>query len=85
MMNKMRGRNLAHPGCLVGVTAGLTLGIILASVMAMAYNTALNVVALTWLGITVSLGVIGWFVGHWLSPRFPALESDESSHSEQEE
>jgi len=77
MINKLRGRNLAHPGCLIGVTMGLTIGIILAGVMAIAYNVALNVVAFTWLGLTVGLGALGWVIGHWLSPRFPALESDE--------
>lgn len=81
MINKLRGHNLAHPGCLVGVTLGLTIGIILAGVMAVAYNVALNIDALTWLGLTVVLGALGWVVGHRLSPRFPALESDEQEES----
>jgi hypothetical protein len=41
MMKRLRGRNLAHPGCLVGVTAGLSLGIILAAVLAL-HNVSLN-------------------------------------------
>lgn len=85
MINKLRGHNLAHPGCLVGVTTGLTIGIILAGVMAVAYNVALNVDAFTWLGLTVVLGAIGWIIGHRLTPRFAALEGDESGLNEQEE
>jgi len=73
MMNKMRGRNLAHPGCLIGVTTGLIVGIILAGVMAM-NNISLNAILLTWLGLTVVLAVGGWITGSALSPRFPALE-----------
>lgn len=73
MMKRLRGRNLAHPGCLIGVTLGLTLGIILAAVLAVV-NVALNIVLLVWLGLTVGLAAIGWVVGSALSSRFPALE-----------
>ncbi len=76
MMKKLRGRNLAHPGCLIGVTAGLTFGIILAGVLAAAYNVALNTDLLVWLGLTVVLGGIGWITGSRLSSRFPALEEE---------
>src|SRR5438105_14876611 len=76
MMNNLRGRNLAHPGCLVGTTLGLTLGIVLAGILAAVYTVALNTVLLTWLGLTVGLGIIGWFVGDRLSSRFPALEEE---------
>ena len=41
MMNKLRGRNLAHPGCLIGVTTGMTLGIVLAGAKEMK-NTSLK-------------------------------------------
>lgn len=73
MMKRLRGRNLAHPGCLIGVTAGLTLGIILAGVLAL-HNVALNTLLLIWLGLTVGLGAIGWIVGTRLTSRFPAIE-----------
>src|SRR6266566_2196582 len=63
MMNKLRGRNLAHPGCFIGTTIGLTLGIVLAGILAAVYNVALNTVLLTWLGLTVGLGIIGWILG----------------------
>lgn len=73
MMNKMRGRNLAHPGCLIGTTTGLILGIVLGGVLAMA-NVSLTVDLLIWLGLTFVLGAIGWVSGSALSSRFPALE-----------
>jgi hypothetical protein len=76
MMKKLRGRNLAHPGCLIGITAGLILGIVLAGVLAAVYNVALGTVLLLWLGITIALGTAGWIVGDRLSSRFPALEEE---------
>jgi len=79
MMNKLRGRNLAHPGCLVGTTAGLTIGIILAGILASAFNVALNTDLLVWFGLTIVLGVIGWIVGDRLSSRFPALEEEDQA------
>lgn len=79
MMKQMRGRNLKHPGCLIGITVGLTLGIIIAGVMAAVYNIALNTILLTWLGLTVGLGAVGWITGDRLSSRFPALEEKTST------
>ena len=73
MMKRLRGRNLAHPGCLIGVTAGLSLGIILAAALAL-HNVSLNTVLLIWLGLTVGLGAIGWVVGTRLTARFPSVE-----------
>ncbi len=83
MMNALRGRNLAHPGCSIGVTAGLIIGIVLAGLLAMA-NLPFGVVLLVWLGLTVGLGAIGWVVGSALSSRFPPLEGEkpESETSE---
>jgi hypothetical protein len=73
MMKKLRGRNLSHPGCFIGITVGLTLGIVLAAILA-SLNVALSTDLLIWLGLTIALGAIGWFVGDRLSSRFPALE-----------
>jgi hypothetical protein len=77
MMKKLRGRNLAHPGCLIGVTTGLIVGIVLAGVLAAAFNVAFNSVLLVWFGLTIVLGIIGWIIGDRLSSRFPALEEKE--------
>ncbi len=81
MLNRLRGRNLAHPGCLIGTTTGFILGIMLAGILAGVYNVAFNTVLITWLGITVVLAVLGWIIGDRLSARFPALE-EESSDSQ---
>jgi hypothetical protein len=75
-VKKLRGRNLAHPGCLIGVTLGLGVGIALAGVLASVFNVALNSVLLVWLALTVGLGVAGWIVGDRLSAKFPALEEE---------
>ncbi len=77
MMKRFRGRNLAHPGCLTGVTTGLTLGIILAGILAAKFNVAYNTILLLWLVMTIGLGAIGWIVGAILTPRFPALPETE--------
>jgi hypothetical protein len=73
MMKKLRGRNLSHPGCLIGVTLGLTLGIVLAALLAM-LNVALNADLLIWLGLTIGFGAIGWVIGDRLTSRYPALD-----------
>jgi len=74
-MKKLRGRNLAHFGCLIGITAGLTFGIILAGVLASVFNVALNTVLFVWFGLTFGLGAVGWIIGNRLTPRF-AQEGD---------
>lgn len=76
-MKKLRGRNLAHPGCLIGVTIGLIMGIVIAAILA-TMNAALNTVLLVWLGLTLGLGAIGWIIGDRLSSRFPALDDQAS-------
>ena len=78
MMKRLRGRNLAHPGCLIGITTGLTFGIVLAGILAAIFNVALNTVLLSWLGLTLGLGALGWIIGDRLSSRFPALEDEPS-------
>jgi len=81
MMKRLKGRNLKHPGCLIGVTAGLTIGIILAGVLATVFNVLLNTLLLIWLGLTVGLGAIGWIVGSCLSSKLPAEEAVPEDHS----
>ena len=75
MMKRLRGRNLKHPGCLIGVTLGVILGIIIAGVMASVYNVPLNTILWTWLAIILFLGALGWIIGSRLSSRFPAKET----------
>ena len=75
MMKNFRGRNLKHPGCLIGVTLGVILGIIIAGIMAAKFNVPLNTVLWTWLAIILFLGALGWIIGSRLSSRFPAEET----------
>ena len=79
MMKKLQGRNLAHPGCLIGITLGLTFGIIIAGVLAASLNMPLNTVLLIWLAFTLVLGVSGWVIGDRLSSRFPAMEQENTT------
>jgi hypothetical protein len=79
MMKKLRGRNLAHPGCLIGITAGLILGIVLAGIMALFFDVGLTVLLLIWFGLTLGLGAVGWIIGDRLSSRFPVLEEETTS------
>jgi hypothetical protein len=83
MMKRLRGRNLKHPGCLIGITAGLTFGIALAGLLAYFANVSYNVVVLLWLGLTLGLGVLGWVIGDRMTAKFPPLEeTDEAISSE---
>jgi amino acid transporter len=74
MMKKLRGRNLAHPGCLIGLTAGLIVGITSAGILAVLFNVSLNMLMLVWLFVTFGLAAAGWIIGDRLSSRFPVLE-----------
>ena len=77
MMKHLQGRNLAHPGCLIGVTAGLIVGIIIAGVLAAGFNVALNTVLLVWLAITLVPGVLGWIIGDRLTAKYKRLAQEE--------
>jgi hypothetical protein len=81
MMKRLRGRNLKHPGCLIGVTTGLIFGIVLAGLLAYYAGMAYNVVVLLWLGLTLGLGVLGWVIGDRLTAKFPPLEETEEAIS----
>jgi hypothetical protein len=63
MMKRLRGKNLAHPGCLVGVTTGLIIGIILAGILASVFNVAYTTVLLVWFGLTFGPG--SYWLDHW--------------------
>ncbi|HET8912722.1 MAG TPA: hypothetical protein VFN23_14720 [Ktedonobacteraceae bacterium] len=76
MMKQFEGRSLAHPGCLIGVMSGLILGIILAGVLAVYANTPLANLLWMWLGLTVVLGLVGWFIGERLSTPFRLLKRE---------
>ncbi|MBA2680026.1 MAG: hypothetical protein H0U76_16720 [Ktedonobacteraceae bacterium] len=83
MMKRLQGRNLAHPGCLIGVTCGLIVGIIIAGVLAAGFDVALNTVLLVWLAITLVPGVIGWIIGDRLTAKYKRLEQAEQVSGEE--
>jgi NhaP-type Na+/H+ or K+/H+ antiporter len=62
MLKSLRGRNLAHIGCMLGVVTGLGGGIILAWVLIL-HNVASAVALLLWVALVVILGAIGYNVG----------------------
>jgi len=74
MMKMLRGRNLAHPGCLIGVILGTIFGIVLAGVLALTTHLSYTAVTLSWFGLIFLLGLIGWIIGTILTPKFPALD-----------
>lgn len=74
MMKMLRGRNLAHPGCLIGVILGTIIGIVLAGVLALTTHLSYTAVTLSWFGLILLLGLIGWIIGTILTPKFPALD-----------
>jgi len=77
-MTRLRGKNLAHPGCLIGTTTGLTIGIVLAGILAQGFNISLTTVLLVWFGLTFSLGAIGWITGTRLTSKFPPLVEEQT-------
>lgn len=76
MLNQLRGRNLAHVGCLIGCILGLGVGIVLAAYLA-TLGTDLNRAVLVWGGLTILLGGIGWVLGSVLSQKYNQLPPDE--------
>jgi hypothetical protein len=81
MMKRLQGRNLKHPGCLIGVTIGLTFGIALAGLLAYYAGISYNMAVLLWLALTVGLGIIGWVIGDRMSAKFPPLEESSEQGS----
>ena len=81
MMKRFQGRNLKHPGCLIGITVGLTFGIALAGVLAYYAGISYNVVVLLWLGLTLALGALGWIIGDRMSASNSSLKQAEQATS----
>jgi hypothetical protein len=63
MLEQLRGRNLAHVGCTLGLTAGLVLGLVIALAAIAVAGADASLAALVWLGITFGLGALGYFLG----------------------
>ncbi len=71
MLEQLRGRNLSHVGCTIGLTAGLFFGLIAALVIInlVSAPSATNLATAAWLGLTFVLGVTGYWAGGRLSRR----------------
>ncbi len=71
MLERLRGRNLAHVGCTIGLVVGLTLGLIAAVVVinVVMAPSATNIATAVWLGLTAALGIAGYWLGSRLSRR----------------
>jgi hypothetical protein len=71
MLEGLRGRNLAHVGCTIGLLAGLTLGLVAAMGVLAVASAASGALwaAVAWLGLTVVLGAAGYWLGGWATRR----------------
>lgn len=66
MREQLRGRNLSHIGCFLGLVLGLTGGIILAGFLA-TRNITTGLVLLAWFALTAVLASIGFVIGNAVS------------------
>jgi uncharacterized protein YacL len=80
MLDQLRGRNLAHVGCTIGLVAGMLLGLIAALIViqVMQNLSAVNVATVLWIGATVALGALGYVVGGRVSRRLWGEKSGDS-------
>ena len=71
MLDQLRGRNLAHVGCTIGLVAGLLLGLIgaLIVIQVMQSLDAVNIATILWIGATLLLGGLGYYLGGAISRR----------------
>ncbi|HEX9057243.1 MAG TPA: hypothetical protein VF818_06880 [Ktedonobacterales bacterium] len=72
-MRQLRGRNLSHIGCTLGLVVGLFLGLVLALV-ALNVSPSENVAIGVFAAVTVVLGGIGYFLGTVATRRFADKE-----------
>ncbi len=71
MLDQLRGRNLAHVGCTLGLAAGLILGLILGFLVVVILNSAsgLDWATLVFFVVVFGLGALGWIAGDRMSKR----------------
>jgi hypothetical protein len=68
-MRQLRGRNLSHIGCTLGLIAGLLFGMVLALV-ALRVAPSVNVAVGVFAAVTVVLGAVGFYLGTVATRRF---------------
>lgn len=62
MIEQLRGRNLAHVGCTLGLLLGLILGMFLA-ILVLTVAASVNWATFAWFGMTFALGGLGYIIG----------------------
>jgi hypothetical protein len=77
MLEQLRGRNLAHVGCTLGLLGGLILGLVVAIIIIQIAQSAAaaNWAAVAWLGLTFALGALGYYLGGRYSRRLWGTDS----------
>ena len=65
MIDQLRGRNLAHVGCTIGLVLGLLVGMIAGILIISLVHAAAAAdwAAFVWIGLTFALGLLGFVVG----------------------
>ena len=71
-MRQLRGRNLSHIGCTLGLLVGLTLGMLLALV-ALRLSPSVNAAFAVFAGVTLVLGAVGYCLGTVATRRYARL------------
>lgn len=71
MLDQLRGRNLAHVGCTLGLAAGLILGLILGFLVLVILNSnsGASWATLVFFATVFGLGALGWIAGNRISKR----------------
>lgn len=71
MLEQLRGRNLAHVGCTLGLTLGLIIGMFAALIVISVFRAAetANWATLAVFGFTFALGALGYYLGGRVSRR----------------
>ncbi len=68
-VRQLRGRNLSHIGCTLGLLAGLILGLLLA-LLALRLTPSVNAAFAVFAGVTLLLGAVGYSLGVVATRRF---------------
>jgi uncharacterized protein YacL len=72
MLEQLRGRNLAHVGCTLGLFAGLVIGMIAATVIVIVFaqaDAAATWATVVFFALTFGLGALGFYLGGRYSRR----------------
>lgn len=79
MLEQLRGRNLAHVGCTLGLVLGLLAGLAagLVIIQILRSDSSVNIATFVWIGVTVALGALGYYLGTVATRRLWGTPRDE--------